>query len=280
MPAVKFDNVTLRFGDVLALNDISFSVAEGEFVSLLGPSGCGKTTLLNIVGDLLQPSDGRVEIGGASPSAMSLRRQIGYVFQRDTLLKHLSALDNVRLPMDIAGVPRSEAAGKARAALKLVGLEGREGALPHHLSGGMRQRVAIARVFASDYSLLLMDEPFASLDAFNKLVMAEELLRIWQETGKRITVIFVTHDWMEAAFLSDRVIFLSGSPGRVKAEIRIPFARPRAPGLRFSPEFVGVSNQLYDLYHQSEEVGCGGKTALRGSAVPVPAPVAGDRASV
>ncbi len=277
MPAVSLKQVRLRFGDILALDDVSFAVEEGEFVSLLGPSGCGKTTLLNVIGDLLAPSAGTIEIGGSSPAAMRLQRQIGFVFQRDTLLKHMPALANVRLPMDIAGTPRKEADAKARAALKLVGLEGREQSLPHHLSGGMRQRVAIARVFASDYRLLLMDEPFAALDAYNKLVMAEELLRIWQEAGKRTTVIFVTHDWQEAAFLSDRVIFMSGSPGHVKAEIKIPFARPRSPELRFSPEFVQMTNRLCNLYHQPEEDDSGGKAALPRSNTALPDPMAGGR---
>ncbi|MHB1134743.1 MAG: ABC transporter ATP-binding protein [Chloroflexota bacterium] len=275
MPAVTIDHVSLRFGSLLALNDVSFTVRDGEFVSLLGPSGCGKTTLLNAIGDLIQPSEGAVTIDGLSPATVRLHRQLGFVFQRDTLLKNLSAVDNVRLPMDIAGLPRAEADARARAALQLVGLAGREQALPHHLSGGMRQRVAIARVFASDYRLLLMDEPFAALDAFNKLLMADELLRIWQEAGKQTTVIFVTHDWVEAAFLSDRVLFMSGSPGRVKAEITVPFARPRAPELRLSPEFVALSNRLYNLYLNSEEADSGSTPALRGSADSVRSTVAG-----
>lgn len=246
--SVRVDNVTHWFGELQVLRDVTLDIAEGEFVALLGRSGCGKTTLLNVIADLVKPTEGTVRVNGDPAETARKKRRIGYIFQTPALLKNRTALGNVLLPMEIAGTDRETAVSRAKGMLALVGLQGFEGYLPGQLSGGMKQRVAIARVFACDYQLILADEPFAALDALTKRAMAEELLRVWQAAGRRSTVIFVTHDEQEAAFLADRIIFMGHGPGRVQDTIPVGFARPRTLALRKDPEFFRLTSGLLDLY--------------------------------
>lgn len=246
--SVRIEKVTHWFGNLEVLRDVTLDVAEGEFVALLGRSGCGKTTLLNVVADLVKPTEGMVRVNGDSAESARKKREIGFIFQTPALLKNRSALGNVLLPMEIAGMNRKRAVERATAMLSLVGLQKFENYLPGQLSGGMRQRVSIARVFACDYQLILADEPFASLDALTKRTMAEELLKVWQTTEKRSTIIFVTHDEQEAAFLADRIVFMSHGPGRIQDVIPVGFPRPRTLALRKDPEFFRLTSSLLDLY--------------------------------
>lgn len=211
-----------REGAVHALGALSFRVRRGEFLCLVGPSGCGKSTLLKLLAGLMQPSGGVLTLDddpadGRLPSAM--------VFQEHGLFPWMTVLDNVAFGLETQGVARATRQAQARAFLERVGLAAFAGHYPHQLSVGMRQRAAIARAFLSDPRLLLMDEPFSALDAQSKLVLQEELLRIWKDFQK--TVIYVTHDIEEAVLLGDRVLVLSGRPGRLQAEFVVPLPRPR-----------------------------------------------------
>jgi NitT/TauT family transport system ATP-binding protein len=209
---------------VVALRDVSFGVAESEFVCVVGRSGCGKTTMLNIVAGFLAPTQGEVLIGGRAVSGRGLDR--GVVFQDFAqLFPWRTAQRNVEFGLEMKGVPRAERAEAAGRFLKLVNLEVFARAYPHELSGGMQQRVAIARALAYNPSVLLMDEPFAALDALTRDEMQRLLVDVWRETRK--TVIYVTHNVAEAVYLADRIVVMTPHPGTVKAEIKIPLARPR-----------------------------------------------------
>jgi NitT/TauT family transport system ATP-binding protein len=209
---------------VVALRDVSFGVAESEFVCVVGRSGCGKTTMLNIVAGFLAPTQGEVLIGGRAVSGRGLDR--GVVFQDFAqLFPWRTAQRNVEFGLEMKGVPRAERAEAAGRFLKLVNLEAFARAYPHELSGGMQQRVAIARALAYNPSVLLMDEPFAALDALTRDEMQRLLVDVWRETRK--TVIYVTHNVAEAVYLADRIVVMTPHPGTVKAEIKIPLARPR-----------------------------------------------------
>jgi NitT/TauT family transport system ATP-binding protein len=199
-----------------ALRDLSFSVAEGEFVSLLGPSGCGKSTALRLVAGLLQPDSGHVRFSRYRP-------EIGFVFQEPTLMPWADALGNTRLPLDLKRVARSEANARAAAALKRVGLQGFESAFPRELSGGMKMRVSLARALAAQPKLLLLDEPFAALDEITRNALGDDLLRLWKEDG--LTVLFVTHSVSESSYLSQRVLVMTPRPGRIAEDIALPFGR-------------------------------------------------------
>ncbi|OLC36681.1 MAG: nitrate ABC transporter ATP-binding protein [Candidatus Rokubacteria bacterium 13_1_40CM_4_69_5] len=223
---------------VVALRDISFGVGESEFVCVVGRSGCGKTTLLNIVAGFLQPTKGEVLIGGKAVTGKGLDR--GIVFQDFAqLFPWRTAQRNVEFGLEMKGVTRQERAEVARRFLRLVDLEPFAGAYPHELSGGMQQRVAIARALAYNPSVLLMDEPFAALDALTRDEMQRLLVDVWGETRK--TVIYVTHNVAEAVYLADRIVILTPHPGTVRAEIRIPLARPRDV---LSVEFLEYQRQL------------------------------------
>jgi len=208
------------------LQDLSFQAAEGEFLCIVGPSGCGKTTLLRLIAGLIRPVAGRILLNGQAVTQPV--RQVGLMFQKPALLPWRTALKNVALPLETNGHSRKEALEKARALLRWVGLEGFEDAYPVHLSGGMAQRVALARALAHDPSLLLLDEPFGSLDALTREELARELARLWEE--RRTTVVMVTHSVSEAVFLADRVLVLSSRPATLAAEIPIPLPRPREWG--------------------------------------------------
>ena len=211
--------------DVTALTSVSLDIQKGEFVSLLGPSGCGKTTLLRIIADLLQPTSGTVQIGGETPRAARLKQRYGMVFQSAVLYDWRTVRKNVMLPLEIMKVPKADRIERADKMLKLVGLTDFADHYPRQLSGGMQQRVGIARALAIRPEILLMDEPFSALDEFTREKLHVDLLRIWRKTNK--TIIFVTHNIQESVFLSDRVCVLSPHPGRLSAVVNIDLPRPR-----------------------------------------------------
>ncbi|MCS6962761.1 ABC transporter ATP-binding protein [Thermoflexus sp.] len=221
-------------GEILALREVSLTLQPGEFVCLVGPSGCGKTTLLRILAGLLPPTRGEVWLG--EQPLRGPDRRVGIVFQKDSLLPWRTAMENVRLPLELSGWPRPEAAGRAQALLEQVGLQGFEHAYPRELSGGMQQRVALARALAADPEILLLDEPFATLDAITRERLNEVLVELWERQRK--TVLMVTHDVQEAAWLADRVLIMSPRPGTIVAEIHIPFPRPRGADRWSHPAFL------------------------------------------
>jgi NitT/TauT family transport system ATP-binding protein len=218
--AVRIKGVSQTYHDghssLKALDGVSLDVAEGEFVCLLGASGCGKTTLLNLIVGLYHLSSGTIDVGG---------RRVALMFQEPALFPWLTIERNVEMGMRFRGVPKGERPAKIRELLDLVHLEGFADRRPHELSGGMRQRVALARALAQEADVLLMDEPFGSLDAMTRDVLHDELERIWRTTG--ITIVFVTHNVREAVRLADRVVLLSSRPGRVVAEFPVAIERPR-----------------------------------------------------
>ncbi len=211
--------------DVQALYDIGLTIREREFVSLIGPSGCGKSTLLRIIADLVLPSEGLASINGEPPRRARLGREIGCVFQEPALLEWRRVQDNIALPLELAGVGRDERAARTAELLELVGLKGFERAWPRQLSGGMRQRAAIARALATRPRVLLLDEPFGALDQITRDRLNMELVRICEAT--RATVLLVTHSIREAVLLSDRVVVMSPRPGRIIADLAIDLPRPR-----------------------------------------------------
>ncbi len=223
---------------VVALRDVSFGVAESEFLCVVGRSGCGKSTLLNIVAGFLAPTKGEIRIAGRTVSGRGLDR--GIVFQDFAqLFPWRTAQRNVEFGLEMKGVPRAERAKTAQRFLELVNLEAFAAAYPHELSGGMQQRVAIARALAYNPSVLLMDEPFAALDALTRDEMQSMLVHVWRETRK--TIIYVTHNVAEAVYLADRIVVLTPHPGTLRAEIRIPLPRPRDV---LSVEFLEYQKQV------------------------------------
>ncbi len=228
------------------LRDVSFSVEAGEFVSILGPSGCGKTTLARVIDGLLQPDAGRILIDGVPVRVPGPDR--AFVFQSDRLLPWRTVLQNVVFGLEVRGVPRAEREGRAAGLLQLVGLGSFAGAYPHQLSGGMRQRANLARALLVDPDVLLMDEPFASLDAQTREIMQQELLRIWSETRK--TVIFITHQIDEAVYLSDRVVVMSARPGRIKDSFCIRLPRPRPLESKRTAEFMVHVDRIWRLLEE------------------------------
>jgi NitT/TauT family transport system ATP-binding protein len=227
-----------------ALAGVHLDIMPGEFVSLLGPSGCGKTTLLRMVAGLLAPSVGKVLVGGVE--VREPRPDVGLVFQQALLLPWLSVMRNVLLPVDVQGRPIADYRDRARELIRMVGLGDFEKRLPSELSGGMQQRVALARALVHDPKILLMDEPFAALDAMTRETMNIELQRIWSAQHK--TVLFVTHGIAESVFLSDRVVVLTPRPGRVAAIIDIPFARPRSAQLLGAAEFAALAAKIRSVF--------------------------------
>jgi NitT/TauT family transport system ATP-binding protein len=233
-------------GELLALDGVGLVVGQGQFVAIVGPSGCGKSTLLRILGGLLVPTEGQVCLDGRSllPGRAIPCRQVGYVFQKVNLMPWRTALRNVMLPLEVAGVPRLQAEERARELLALVGLGGFEAVYPRELSGGMAQRVAIARALAGEPEVLLLDEPFGSLDALSREQMNLELLRIWQ--ARRVTAVLVTHDLQEAIFLADRVLVMSPRPGRIRAEVPVDLPRPRTLEVMYTEFFGALSRRVRD----------------------------------
>jgi len=226
---------------LLALDDVSLEVRSGEFVSMVGPSGCGKTTFLTVVDGLLPPTAGRIYLDGKEVREPGPDRAM--VFQDASLLPWRTVLGNVLYGLECQKVDRRSALDRARTLIDMVGLSGFEHHYPHELSGGMQQRVNLARALALDPQILLMDEPFASLDAQTRELMQEELLAIWQRAGK--TVLFVTHQINEAVYLSDRVIVFSARPGRVKRVIPIEIERPRKLRVKRDPRFLRYEDEIW-----------------------------------
>lgn len=225
---------------VQALAELSFHIGDNEFVSLIGPSGCGKSTFLRLVSDLLPITRGEILIDGQPTSVARRKREIGFVFQEPALMPWRNSTRNVRLPLEILG--RSGESGKARDLLRLVGLQDFENKRPDQLSGGMRQRVSIARALTYDPRLLLMDEPFGALDQITRDEMNQELLNVWSQ--RQSTVIFVTHSIAEAIYLSDRVVVLSPRPGRITDIIDVPLSRPREPAMKRTPLFFEAETRM------------------------------------
>jgi NitT/TauT family transport system ATP-binding protein len=225
------------------LHDVNIKISAGEFVCIVGTSGCGKTTLIRILDGLIPPSAGCVRINGTAVSTPGPDR--GFVFQQDSLLPWRTVLDNVVFGLEVLKRPREEQVRIALDLIKLVGLAGHEKSYPHQLSGGMRQRVNLARALAIDPDVLLMDEPFAALDAQTREIMQRELQNIWER--KRKTVIFITHQIDEAIYLADRVLVLGGQPGSVRDDIRVPLDRPRALDVKRQPEFTAFVERIWRL---------------------------------
>ena len=228
-----------------ALLPVDLTIEEGEFVTLLGPSGCGKSTLLKMVAGLLEPTDGRLHLWRKPVAQLDESgKKMAFVFQSPTLMPWASVQTNVRLPLDLAAVPRAEADARVTEALALVGLSKFANALPRALSGGMKMRVSIARGLVTQPDLLLMDEPFGALDEITRHKLDADLLDLWRK--KKLTVIFVTHSIHEAVFLSSRVVMMAARPGRVVEEFRIDAPYPRTADFMVSPEFSRYAKLLQD----------------------------------
>lgn len=254
-PAIAATDVTKKFAlkgsddGVLALQELSLAVATGEFVALLGPSGCGKSTLLRLMASLDRPTTGNVTVRGEPPETLAARHAFGVAFQDHALLPWLTVYENIALPFKLAGRTPDNAA--IREMIVLVGLDEFVSARPRQLSGGMRQRVSIARALILDPEVLLLDEPFGALDAVTRRQMNIELQRIWLRD--RITTVLVTHSVDEAIFLADRVLVMSGRPGRIILEATVPFERPRDRSVMRSEEFHSLADELSLALEPSED---------------------------
>ena len=244
--AVDVRNVSLTFetadGKVDALSNVSLQIADGEFVSFIGPSGCGKTTMLRVIADLQQPTAGTLLVNGMSAEQARLARRYGYVFQAPALFPWRTIEKNLKLPLEIMGFSDSEQQQRAARYLALVNLTGFERKFPWQLSGGMQQRVSIARALSFDPELLLMDEPFGALDEIVRDHLNEQLLQLWDKTGK--TVLFVTHSIPEAVFLSSKIVVMSPRPGRIIDIIDCNFPRDRTLEIRETPEFLKIAQRV------------------------------------
>jgi NitT/TauT family transport system ATP-binding protein len=245
-PAVDIRNLSLIFATpdapVIALSDIDLSIKRGEFVSFIGPSGCGKTTLMRVIADLEQQTEGEITVNGVSPREARLERAYGYVFQAPALYPWRSVLGNVTLPLEIMGLGREERLKRAARYLEMVGLTGFERKFPWQLSGGMQQRVSIARALSFEPQLLLMDEPFGALDEITRDHLNEHLIRLWEQTRK--TVVFVTHSISEAVFLSTKIVVMSPRPGRIMEVIDSSLPGKRTLDIRDTPEFLAVAHRV------------------------------------
>jgi NitT/TauT family transport system ATP-binding protein len=245
-PAVEVLSVEKTYPNgTRALMPVNLTVREGEFVTLLGPSGCGKSTLLKMVAGLLEPTNGRLLLWRKPVDQIeSSGHRLSFVFQEPTLMPWAKVQGNVRLPLDLAGVPAAEAAPRVHDALAMVGLDKFAGHLPRELSGGMQMRVSIARGLVTQPTLLLMDEPFGALDEITRNKLDSDLLELWQ--AKKLTVIFVTHSIFEAVYLSNRVVVMAARPGRLIDEVAIEEPYPRGPEFRVSTEFSRYAKRLQD----------------------------------
>lgn len=240
-------------GTVTALEDVNLEVEHGAFVGIVGASGSGKSTLLRIVDGLLAPSTGTVEVDGRAVTGPGPDR--AFVFQQDNLLPWRTIAGNVGYGLDLAGRPKAEVRARVQALIDLTGLTGFEAYYPHQVSGGMRQRANVARALAMDPKILLLDEPFAALDAQTREIMQAELLRIWG--GQRKTVLFVTHQIDEAVYLSDRVVVLSARPGTVREVVEVDLPRPRELGVKRTPAFLELVDHIWRLIEQEVRQGMG-----------------------
>lgn len=254
-PVVVLCNTSMAFNpgkpnQTLALKDINLTVAAGEFVALIGPSGCGKSTLLRLVGDLIQPTAGEVQVNGKRARQARLDQDYGIVFQAPVLFEWRSILKNVMLPLELRGAPRREQSERARSLLKLVELNGFEDHFPWQLSGGMQQRAAIARALAIQPKLLLMDEPFGALDEMTRERMNMELHKIWLET--QTSVLFVTHSIAEAVFLSTRVVIMSARPGQIMHITDVDLPVPRGEHTREEPAYFRIETEVREWLRKAQ----------------------------
>lgn len=251
--AVALDNISVVYKDAnkntrRVLDRVSLDIRQGEFLSLLGPSGCGKTTLLRVIGDLQQQTEGEVTVSGQGAREARLSHKYGMVFQTPALLEWRTVLENVELPLELQRIPKKERRERALEQLRMVDLQGHENSYPKELSGGMQQRVGIARALATEPEILLMDEPFSALDEFTRERLHGDLLRIWRRTGK--TIVFVTHNISEAVFLSDRVCVLSANPARLAGVIDINLPRPRENAVLKTEEYFRTVAYVREIFEE------------------------------
>ena len=247
MSVVHVDQVTKRFGRLTALQEIDLAIEEGEFISLIGPSGCGKSTLLRVMGDLTDTTEGKVIVNGKPARQARIDRDYGIVFQDATLYDWRTVSKNISLPLELARWDRKRRAARVQEMLELVELDGFQDNYPWQLSGGMQQRVSIARALSFDPALLLMDEPFGALDEMTRERLNMELLRIWEHSGS--TVVFVTHSIAEAVFLSTRVVVMSPRPGRISSVVQIDLPQPRTAATREEPRFFELVTAVREALH-------------------------------
>jgi NitT/TauT family transport system ATP-binding protein len=244
---IKIKGVTKTFGQgddkVVALTPVDMHIEKGEFIAIVGPSGCGKSTLLRLISGLEDVTDGSIELGSKDK-----KRPVGFVFQDAVLLPWKTVAENIRFPLDTSGVPRSVSDPKVAELIELIGLTGFENALPKQLSGGMRQRAAIARALADDPPILLMDEPFSAVDLMTRETLNDELLRIWEQTGK--TILLVTHSVEEAAYLGTRVMVMSARPGRLRKTFKADISRPRSEATKREPEYLDLVAELRTIMRE------------------------------
>ena len=254
-PAVHAQDLSLVFQTadtpVTALAHVDLRIERGEFVSFIGPSGCGKTTLMRVIADLERATSGTITVNGVSPQQARMARAYGYVLQAAALYPWRNVLKNVMLPLEIMGLPSAEQLARAESHLELVGLKGFERKYPWQLSGGMQQRVSIARALAFEPELLLMDEPFGALDEITRDHLNEQLLRLWER--ERRTVVFVTHSIPEAVFLSSRIVVMSPRPGRIVEVIESKLPADRTLDIRETPEFIAVAHRVRVALHDAHD---------------------------
>jgi len=250
-PIISVSRASLSYGAVAAVDDVSFDVRRGEFVSLIGPSGCGKSSALRLIGGLVPPDRGTVSVAGSVVTGPR-PKDVAFVFQDLALYPWRSALRNVEVALEFAGAPRAGRRQRAEASLRAVGLAEAAHRFPHQLSGGMQQRVAIARALVSQAPVLLLDEPFAALDELSRLKIGAQLTDLLEEQGK--TVVSVTHNLSEAVYLSDRVIVMSSRPGRIKDVVVVDLDRPRRASLLRTPEFHRLTDRLSALLFDDDQV--------------------------
>ena len=245
-PVIDIRRLSLAFvtgdGPVQALSDIDLTIDRGEFVSLIGPSGCGKTTLLRVIADLEKPTGGSILVNGVSPEEARVKRAYGYVFQAPALYPWRTIARNVALPLEIMGLTKAERERRVKAQLELVNLTGFERKFPWQLSGGMQQRVSIARALSVEPDLLLMDEPFGALDEIVRDHLNEQLLQLWAKTDK--TVVFVTHSIPEAVFLSTKIVVMTPRPGKIHDVIDSGLRRDRTLDIRETPAFLAIAHRV------------------------------------
>jgi len=239
-PKIQVKNLTMRFGDLTVLNDINFTVNEGEFVSILGPSGCGKTTFLNCLSSLLTPTDGAILIDGQPANPQ--KHNLAFVFQENTCLPWRSVRDNVAFGMEAKNIPKAERDRRTAAIMDMAGLSSCADLYPKQVSASMLQRIAVSRAFAVQPDLMLLDEPYGQLDVKLRIYLEDELVKLWSKL--KSTIIFITHNIEEAVYISERVLVLSPKPTTIKADIPIDLPRPRS---LVSPEFVALRRQITDL---------------------------------
>jgi NitT/TauT family transport system ATP-binding protein len=252
LSVVEIKGLTKRFDETTALQGIDLEIGEREFVSLIGPSGCGKSTLLRIIGDLIQPTSGTAVVNGKPARQARIDRDYGIVFQDPVLYDWRTVAKNIALPLELARWDRRRRVAKVKEMLELVELSGFENHHPWQLSGGMQQRVSIARALSFDPALLLMDEPFGALDEMTRERLNMELLQIWEASGS--TVVFVTHSIAEAVFLSTRVVVMSPRPGRISDVIAIDLPQPRTATTREEPRFFELVTEVREALHLGHDV--------------------------